>query len=229
MIAGLPKAKYVPIARLLRRCAACLFLCLLATILLSIPVLNLSAIKSASPDTDRGVVPAAATGVRRVDDMLGGAVEPDHTDGARYCLASVQASSGLTVENGSATGRLYFYNVDGNRTTHIDLKTAAAPDGIWVEYAAGAHLEIIPTDIFPEPVETVPEGMVNLTLPSKLGAGVDGYCLAHVVVMDIVVMEAAAVIGDVCVEILATASWPGQKGQASIQQTRTFRFSVAIE
>ena len=56
-----------------------------------------------------------------------------------------------------------------------------------------------------------------------------GYCLAHVVVIDILVDEAAALVDGACVEILATASWPGQMGQVSIQQTRTFRFDLDIE
>ena len=126
------------------------------------------------------------------------------------------------------TGRLYFYNVDGNKTTHIDLETVAVPDGIEVEYATGSHLEVAPADIHPEPVEAVPEGLVNLTLPSKLGAGVAGYRLAHVVVIEILVNEAIALIDDACVEILATASWPGQTGQVSIKQTRIFSFYLDL-
>jgi hypothetical protein len=196
----------------------------------------LKAIESLEPDMRCNMVATTGIDLSRSDSMLGGAVETKHvnkdllnSDCARYSLASVQVSSGLTIGNGITIGRLYFYNVDGNRTTHIDLETVAVPDGIEVEYTTGSHWELTPADVHSEPVETVPEGMVNLALPAKLGAGITGYCLAHVVAIDILVDEAAALVDGACLEILATASWPGQTGQVLVQQTRTFSFYLDME
>lgn len=50
-------------------------------------------------------------------------------DDAKYNFASAQGSGDLQVIPGSTTtGAIYFYNVDGNRTTYITLEVVADPD-----------------------------------------------------------------------------------------------------
>jgi len=147
---------------------------------------------------------------------------------ARYNLASVQASYSLKVEaGGRAQGQLYFYNVDGNRPTHIKLDATIVPNGIELGFDY-EYLLVEPTNVYAEPVTNIPEGMTSLALANKLGDGVTGYCLAHVVDVIVYAMDDAG-LGDAGdVRVKTTASWMGQTGQAQISQTRSFDFSVKV-
>ena len=148
---------------------------------------------------------------------------------ARYNLASVQTFYTLRAETGDqAIGQLYFYNVDGNRATHINLEVVEAPKGIEVQFAPGQYLVVEPTDIYTEPIVTVPSGMTSLALPNRIDDGVNGYCLVHVVDIVVNVTEEAALGNVGTVELLATGSWPGQTGQAQICQSRSFKFDVEV-
>jgi len=101
------------------------------------------------------------------------------------------------------------------------------PDGIEVEFDF-EYLVVEPADIYAEPRADVPAGMTSLVLSNKLGDGVNGYCLAHVV--DVIVRATDdAGLGDTGdVRVKATASWLGQTGQAQICQMRSFDFSVKV-
>jgi len=156
---------------------------------------------------------------------------------ARYNFASAWGASSLQViPGGEVKGVIRFYNVDGNRTTYITLEVVQAPSN-WeveidpplhnVEVESGGHtitvaenLHAEPTQLSPEPIEDVPEGMVCLTVPDR------GYALAKVATIIIRVPEAEEPGPEGDIKITAVASWLGQTGAASIRQTRDFDFSV---
>jgi len=159
---------------------------------------------------------------------------------ARYNFASVQGISSLqVVPGGEAQGVIRFYNVDGNRITHVTLEVSdesRIPGGWVVEIDPPLHdeevqlgdqtttvtenLAVEPAGLSSGPIEDVPEGMVCITVPNR------GYVLARVATIIIRVpdSEGAGVTGDI--KITATASWLGQSGTAAIKQTRDFDFSV---
>jgi len=141
---------------------------------------------------------------------------------AKYNFASVQKGSSLRVIPGEEVkGVICFYNVDGNRTTHIALELAQAPDSWEVEIVTdNLHVEL--TELSPEPIEDVPDGMVCLTVGNR------GYALAKVatIIVHVPESEEAGTQGDI--EITAIAGWLGQTGTATIKQTRDFDFTIKV-
>ena len=54
---------------------------------------------------------------------------PVLADEARYNFASAQGDKQISVTpGGEGKGVIYFYNIDGNRITHISLKVNQAPE-----------------------------------------------------------------------------------------------------
>ena len=160
---------------------------------------------------------------------------------ARYNLASVCGASSLQVIAGGETKEvIYFYNVDGNRTTHIALEVAQAPSEwevkivpplqeIEVESGESAitvteNLYVEPSQLSPKPIQDIPTDtdMVCLSVPNR------GYAPAKVVTIIIRVPESEEAGTDGNIKITAVASWPGQTGAAAICQTRDFDFSVHV-
>jgi hypothetical protein len=162
----------------------------------------------------------------------------------RYSFATAQGNSSLQAIPGKEAeqGVIYFYNVDGNRITHVTLEVLEAPSGWEVDITPALHqqeysvsgttitvtenLYVEPSQVSAEEITDVPEGMICLTLPNKLGEGVPGYCLAKVATITIHVpkSEKVGTTGDI--KIRGTGSWLGQTGSASIQQQRDFDFNV---
>ncbi len=141
---------------------------------------------------------------------------------ARYNFASVQGASSLgVIPGGEVSGVIRFYNVDGNRITHIALELAQAPDGWEVEIVT-ENLHAEPTELSPEPIEDVPDGMVCLTVGNR------GYALAKVATVIVRVPESEEVGTEGDIKITAVASWLGQTGAATISQTRDFDFTVKL-
>ena len=53
---------------------------------------------------------------------------------AKYNFASAQGNKHITATpGGEGIGMIYFYNIDGNRSTHITLQVSQAPDNWQVE------------------------------------------------------------------------------------------------
>ena len=162
---------------------------------------------------------------------------------AKYNFATAQGGSNFQVIPGQeARGAIYFYNVDGNRITHISLEVIEAPSNWEVEIDPPLHeievsfggdiititenLHAEPTDLSSEEIEDVPEGMICLALPNKLGEGIPGYALAKVATIIVRVPESDDVGVTGAIKINAVAEWLGQTGAAAIGQTRDFDFSV---
>ena len=166
---------------------------------------------------------------------------------AKYNFASAEGNTSLQIIPGEqAQGHIYFYNIDGNRITHITLEVApdpAVPAGWEVEIDPPKHeiqvsfggdaititenLHAEPTQLHSEEIKDVPEGMVSLALPNR-GATPDepGYALAKVVTITITVPESEEVGVQADIRIHGVAEWLGQTGAAAIGQTRDFDFTV---
>lgn len=156
---------------------------------------------------------------------------------ANYSFASCQESSNIQVVPGEkAEGRILFYNVDGNRITHIKLEVANAPEGWEAEINPPLHEQYYdvdgepitveenfsskPTNLSPEEITDIPQGMICLEIGNR------GYALARPVTIAIKVPEFEATGTYSDITITATASWLGQNGAGIIKQTRDFDFTV---
>jgi len=158
---------------------------------------------------------------------------------SKYNFASAQGGKGIAVMPGSeGKGVIYFYNIDGNRITHITLEVSQVPEDWDVEIDPPMHdmqvevsgrvvtvtenLYVEPSEALTEEPTEVPEGMVSITVPTR------GYVLAKAVYIIVRVPEDEEIgtTGDIIVS--AEAFWLGQTGAAAVKQARDFEFSVEV-
>lgn len=158
---------------------------------------------------------------------------------AVYNLASIQPDKHIEIESGGhGTGLIYFYNVDGNRATHIKLEVSRSPKN-WevqiqppaqetaIDTASGSlsvieNLCVEPSALQSEKIAGLSDGLECVAVPDR------GYAVAQVVYVTIRVSESAKAGDTGEVEITAEAMWLGQEGAASIRQTRNFVFGVEL-
>ena len=160
-------------------------------------------------------------------------------DEAKYNFASAQGNKQLKVIPGGAVeGVIYFYNIEGNRITHISLEISKAPDDWIVEIDPPQHeiqvnvsgkivtvtenLHVEPSQAVAQEPEEVPEGMVYIKL------GDLGYALAKAVHIVVQVPETVEIGTQGDILIAAEAEWLGQTGAAAIKQAREFEFFVEV-
>lgn len=158
---------------------------------------------------------------------------------AKYSFASVQGSKHLGVTpGGEGTGVIYFYNIDGNRITHISLEVSEAPANWQVEIqpppreitveiggrvvTVTENVHVEPSEVLSQEAEDVPEGMVCISVPNR------GYALAKAVNVIVRVPESEEIGTKGEIIISAVAEWLGQTGAVAIGQDRDFDFSVEV-
>ena len=160
-------------------------------------------------------------------------------EAAKYSFATAQGNANLpVVPGGECRGVIYFYNVDGNRITHITLGVNPAPDTweVEIEPPLGVtqvsfggqiinvteNLYVEPSELHPEAIEDVPQSMVCLPIGDR------GYALAKAayIVIHVPETEEIGTTGDITIS--GTAAWLGQTGAAAMSQARDFDFSVTV-
>jgi len=158
---------------------------------------------------------------------------------AKYNFASVQGAKEVKIAPGEVTECLiYFYNIDGNRITHITLEISEIPLAWEVDIdpplsdtevllsgmpvTIEENLSVEPTELMPESPETVPEGMALVKVPGR------GYALGRAALISISAPESSSVGSTQEVIVSAEASWLGQSGTAVVKQARDFKFSVTV-
>ena len=165
---------------------------------------------------------------------------PVHADEpAKYNFASAQGDKELKIPPGQeGKGSIYFYNIDGNRITHIALEVSQAPAGWEVSISpplsetqvlvSGMPVTVVenlyvePSDLLSEEPQNVPEGMVSIKVPGR------GYALGKLAQVVIKVPESAPLGRTGEIAVAAEASWLGQSGTAAVKQARDFDFSVTV-
>jgi hypothetical protein len=160
-------------------------------------------------------------------------------DEAKYNFASAQGDKELKIPPGKeGRGYLYFYNVDGNRITHITLEVSQSPanwkvsiepplsetqvlvSGMPVTVEENLYVE--PAELLPEEPQNVPEDMVSIKVPGR------GYALGKLARVKIVVPDSTPLGTTGEITVSAEAAWLGQSGSAAVKQARDFNFSVAV-
>lgn len=158
-------------------------------------------------------------------------------------LASAVGKPDLQVIPGTSTyGKIYFYNVDGDKTTYITMEVLDFPAGWEVEFLPALNIVQVslggppidveqnvyvePSSVYSTDDVAIPAGFELIAIPDKLGAGIPGYVLAKALNVKISVPASVAVgtIGEVSVK--ASAAYLGQTGAAIIGLERPFDFTV---
>ncbi len=158
---------------------------------------------------------------------------------AKYNFGSAQQTSKLTVSPGATVStKLYFYNVFGNRITHISLSAEELPKGWSVTFDPLLHDVTVnisgvmttieenlnvepPSDVFETKPETAPEGIEFISSPI-------GYIGAKPVVVTFSMPETERLGTSHNITIIGTAEYLGQTGTAAIKQTRGFDYAITV-
>ncbi len=157
----------------------------------------------------------------------------------KYSYATAQNSKELEITPGNeGIGIIYFYNIDGNRITHVSLEISQAPDDWVVEiqppigetlveigsnkFTVTENLYVEPSELLQDEPENVPQGMVSIIVSDR------GYALAKVANIIIHVPESTKIGSRADITVSSVAEWLGQAGVAIINQAREFVFSVEV-
>ncbi len=157
---------------------------------------------------------------------------------SKYNLGSAQGAEDLTVSPGDEViARIYFYNVFGNRTTHIALGVAEAPGNWKIEIIPGLttetydvagvltdveeNLAVEPDEIVDEVPAEGREGFIFIPAPN-----IGGFIPAKEVWVIIKVPYDEELGKTFTVKIDAEASWLGQLGTVAFKQGRTFEYNI---
>jgi hypothetical protein len=160
-------------------------------------------------------------------------------EAAKYNFATAQGDKQIQVIPGKeGKGVIYFYNIDGNRITHVTLEISQTPSNWQVKIDPPLHetkveiggqvvsvtenLYVEPSELLSQPATDIPSGMESITVPGR------GYALAKVANIIVQVPETETIGKKVDLKISGTAEWLGQTGAAAIKQTRDFDFSVQV-
>ena len=157
---------------------------------------------------------------------------------AKYNFGSAQADKELkTNPGGEITTKLYFYNIYGNRITHIKLEVSEFPENWIISLTPETHdaevdisgiLTTINENLYVEPSSDVVE-----EIPKNVPEGIEyisssvGYIGAKPVEIKIKVPENEN-YGSYNLRIDASAFWLGQQGTAEIQQSRSFDYKINL-
>jgi len=170
--------------------------------------------------------------------FLVGIVNAQEED-AKYNFGSAQGAKELTISPGSeATAKLFFYNIYGNRITHITLDVGDAPKDWDITIEPALHTSTISVsgvtttveeNLFVEPGSDVAE-----SIPDDVLEGIEyisspiGYVGAKPVLIKIKVPSDEKLGTVVNIRIDGTAVWLGQTGTAAITQSRSFDYTVTV-
>ncbi|MCD6477759.1 MAG: hypothetical protein J7K87_02025 [Candidatus Aenigmarchaeota archaeon] len=162
--------------------------------------------------------------------------------GAAYNLGTMQKDKVIEVEPGkSATTKIYFYNIFGNRITHVKLNVEEAPEGWGIEINPELHnvtLNVTGVIIHVEEnLYTIPCSMdkdwcpTNDTTPREgveylTASGVDGKVPAKYVTITVHAPSGTPLWKEYPLKITATANWYGEAGMVALSQQRDFDYTI---
>lgn len=157
-------------------------------------------------------------------------------EAAKYNFGSMQAAKELSISPGDEVEtKLYFYNVYGNRITHITLFVSQAPEGWEIELEPELHNTTVDiagiTVNVTENLYVMPSTATD-TIPADIPEGIEyisssvGYIGAKSVKIKIKVPEDEEIGKEFNITISASAEWLGQTGAVAIKQSRDFDYIV---
>ncbi len=157
----------------------------------------------------------------------------------KYNFATTQATPTINIQPGETlrVPAIYFFNIYGNRITHVSLSITDFPKGWIVKLEPEMHevqvnisgtiltqnenLYVPPSQPVKDVPAVVPEGMAYLTL-----GGVDGNVPVRIAYLNITVPTNTPLGGTYTISVKAVGSWFGQAGTLAFSQERSFDFKV---
>lgn len=158
---------------------------------------------------------------------------------AKYNFGSAQSAKEISIAPGDeVTTKLYFYNIHGNRITHISLKVGETPKNWDVTINPALHTTTVSvsgvTTTIEENLFVEPGSDVVDTIPTNVPEGIEyisspvGFVGAKPVKIKIKVPSDEKLGKIANIRIDAVASWLGQTGTAAITQGRSFEYKVTV-
>lgn len=161
-------------------------------------------------------------------------------DDGQYNFASLQIDHAVSVSPGNSTvTKLYFYNIFGNRITHVKLSISEFPQGYTVTMAPAVHQQpysVAGTTVFveenlfaePTPRDSLPQTKPNDTADVEYiqAPSISGWIPAKPVKITISAPPGAPIGQTGTVKVIGTANWLGNAGTVSLNQEREFTFTV---
>lgn len=158
---------------------------------------------------------------------------------AKYNFGSAQGAKELTISPGDEIStKLYFYNIFGNRNTHIALSVGDVPENWDVSIEPALHKITVSVSgvstIIEENLYLRPPSDVADTIPDDIPEGIEyisssvGFIGAKPVLIKIQVPDDEKLGTVAKITIEAVASWLGQSGTAAITQSRSFDYTITV-
>jgi hypothetical protein len=163
-------------------------------------------------------------------------------DAPKYNFATTQANPTIIIQPGETlrVPAIYFFNIYGNRITHVSLSLTDFPKGWNVKLepemhevqvnisgtivTANENLYVSPSQPVKEVPAVVPEGMTYLTF-----GGVEGNVPAEVAYLNITSPADTPLGSTYSISVKAVGSWYGQAATLAFSQERSFDFKVQTE
>ena len=156
---------------------------------------------------------------------------------AKYNFGTMQAAKELNVNpGGEITTKLYFYNVYGNRATHLKLEIGENPQD-WqielnpsvksVDYDVSGTITTVEENLYVEVSEAVDEIPLDIPEGIEYISSSVGYVGANPIEIKIKIPENEE-YGTYNLRIDASAFWLGQLGSVAIQQARSFDYKINV-
>ncbi len=157
---------------------------------------------------------------------------------AAYNFGTMQGPTAIKLEPGEEGElKLYFFNIHGDRITHVTLDVMSKPEG-WETYIdpplhnqtvdvqgrliqIQENLYVEPSKAMPEKPAVIPEGMDYKTM-----GGVEGFVPVKIVKINVKVPEDAELWKSYDITVRGTAKWYGVGGTVALNQVRDFSFTV---
>ncbi len=156
----------------------------------------------------------------------------------KYNFGSAQGDAEIKISPGKeGTVKLFFYNIFGNRITHIRLDVSEAPEDWVISFDPSSHttavnlsgvLVNVTENLFVEPSKAVDKIPEDVPESIEYISSSVGYIGAKPVIITIKVPEDEQVGKVENITISGVASWLGQTGNVAIVQSRDFTYQVTV-
>lgn len=157
----------------------------------------------------------------------------------KYNFATTTATGTILIQPGETlkVPAIYFFNIYGNRITHVSLSLTNAPEGWDVKIepemhevqvnisgtivTASENLYVTPSQPVKDVPAVIPEGMTYMTL-----GGVEGNIPVKIAYLNITAPQDTPLGGTYSIGVRAVGSWFGQTATLAFSQERSFDFKV---
>lgn len=157
---------------------------------------------------------------------------------AAYNFGTTQGAKVIGLEPGEEGElEIYFFNIHGDRITHVTLEVMSKPAGWETSIDPPLHNQTVDVqerliqiqeNLYAEPSKAVPEkpAVIPEGMDYRPMGGVEGFVPVKVAKIKVKVPEDAELWKSYGITVRGTAEWLGEGGVVALNQVRDFRFTV---